>query len=111
MRLWVIIVQDEDAEGLLLALLEAGIETYTVASTGGFLRRGNATLLVAVGPDEAVTVRALLREYARTRNEVRVPAVSERVSREFGGLVPPPLEMTIAGAIVFELKVARLEAW
>ncbi len=111
MRLWIIIVQDEDAGGLLHALLEAGIETYAVASSGGFLRRGNVTLLVALRAGDDVTARALAEEYAHTRTEVRTAGVSELVSREFGDLLPAPLQVTVAGAVVFGLRVARLETW
>jgi uncharacterized protein YaaQ len=111
MRLWIAIVQDEDADGLMQALLQAGIETYAVASTGGFLRRGNGTLLMAIRPEDEAIARVLLREYAHTRTEVRTAGVSDRVAEQLGTFIPPPVEVTVSGAVIFRLQVIRLEQW
>jgi uncharacterized protein YaaQ len=115
MRLWVVVVQDEDAGALMPALLDAGLETYAIASTGGFLRRGNVTVLVALPADTDATVeataRALLADYAQTRTETRTAGLSEAVVHELGGLAPLPLEVGVAGAVVFGLRVARWETW
>ncbi|MGQ9692649.1 MAG: cyclic-di-AMP receptor, partial [Thermaceae bacterium] len=48
MRLILAIVQDADAPGLTKALLEKGFRSTKLASTGGFLREGNTTLLLGV---------------------------------------------------------------
>ncbi|MER3557036.1 MAG: hypothetical protein C4302_03585, partial [Thermus sp.] len=48
MKLILAIVQDTDAPGLTKALLEKGFQSTKLASTGGFLREGNTTLLIGV---------------------------------------------------------------
>src|SRR5215212_6822804 len=53
MKLVVAIVQNEDADDLIEALTAAHYGATRLASTGGFLRQGNTTVIVGV-PDEAV---------------------------------------------------------
>ena len=48
MKLLVVIVNDVDAEGVLRRLVEAGYRATRISSTGGFLRRGNTTLLMGM---------------------------------------------------------------
>lgn len=53
MKLVVAIVQNDDADDLLEALTAADFRATRLASTGGFLRQGNTTLIAGV-PDEQV---------------------------------------------------------
>lgn len=53
MKLLVIVTQDALADGTVDALVDQGFGVTRLASTGGFLRKGNTTLLVGV-EDEAV---------------------------------------------------------
>ena len=48
MKLIIAVVQGEDAQRTVLALTDKGISSTRVASSGGFLQQGNATLLVGV---------------------------------------------------------------
>ena len=48
MKLMIVIVQDEDAGKLLGALNKKQIRVTRLSTTGGFLRRGNTTLLIGV---------------------------------------------------------------
>ena len=48
MKLIIAIVQDEDASRLVSALMNDGYGVTKLATTGGFLRAGNTTLLVGV---------------------------------------------------------------
>jgi len=62
MKLMIIIVRDVDGETVVQALVENGHRVTRVASTGGFLRRGNVTLLVGVDDSKVQDVVALLRK-------------------------------------------------
>ncbi len=53
MKLLIAIVADENAVAVSDRLVEEGFGVTRMASTGGFLRRGNVTLLIGV-EDEAV---------------------------------------------------------
>ncbi|MGC9397946.1 MAG: cyclic-di-AMP receptor [Anaerolineae bacterium] len=58
MKLIIAIVKDSDALSVSDALVEEGYRVTRIASTGGFLRRGNVTLLIGV---EAETVEDVYR--------------------------------------------------
>ena len=51
MKLVVAIVQGEDAGRTAQALNNAGLSVTKLASSGGFLQQGNATLLIGVDED------------------------------------------------------------
>ncbi|GBD19101.1 hypothetical protein HRbin27_01604 [bacterium HR27] len=67
MKLVIAVVQNEDADAIVEALLERQFRATRLASTGGFLRRGNTTLLIGVEDHEVDTVLAIVRERAKTR--------------------------------------------
>lgn len=53
MKLIVAIVQDEDAGRLVSALMDKGFGVTKLATTGGFLRAGNTTLISGRGGRQA----------------------------------------------------------
>lgn len=57
MKLLVFVTEDAVADATVDALVEYGFRVTRLASTGGFLRRGNTTLLTGV--EEAEVERAL----------------------------------------------------
>ncbi len=60
MKLIVAIVKDTDALAVSDALVEAEYGVTRVASTGGFLRRGNVTLLIGADADAVDDVFAII---------------------------------------------------
>jgi uncharacterized protein YaaQ len=68
----IIVLADEDAEGALKALLDAEYRVTRLASTGGFFRRGNTTLMI--GTDDDRVERAL----DVIRRAVQTPGAEER---------------------------------
>lgn len=57
MKLLVFVTTDNVADASVDALVEEGFRVTRLASTGGFLRKGNTTLLVGV--EEAAIERAI----------------------------------------------------
>jgi uncharacterized protein YaaQ len=57
MKLLVFVTEDAVADRTVDALVEQGYRVTRLASTGGFLRRGNTTLLVGV--EESAVERAV----------------------------------------------------
>jgi uncharacterized protein YaaQ len=69
MKLLIAILSDTDVEDVLRALVERGFRATRIASTGGFLRRGNSTLLVGLESDRVDAAIELIREvYRRTED-------------------------------------------
>jgi uncharacterized protein YaaQ len=62
MKLILAIVRDSDDRPVIDKLITNGFRVTRVASTGGFLRRGNATLLIGVEPDQVQPVLDLIRD-------------------------------------------------
>ena len=60
MKLMFVIVRDTDDENVIRALVNAGYRVTRMSSTGGFLRRGNVTLLVGVETEKTDDVIHLL---------------------------------------------------
>ncbi len=103
-KLVLAIVQAEDAEDAIGALTQRGLRVTRLASTGGFLRQGNTTLIIgttAARVDEALEV---LRGTCRTRSaHVAVPAEPPSLVHSY------LIEVEVGGAIVFVLDVAHFE--
>ena len=65
MKLLIAILNDSEVEEVLRALAEHGFRATRIASTGGFLRRGNSTLLIGLESDRVDTAIELIREVYR----------------------------------------------
>ncbi len=85
-RLIIAILRDADGEDVLQALLDADFRVTRIASTGGFLRRGNSTLLIGVEKERVETAVKLIREHS-------APAIDPGLKR----------------ATIFTLKVDQFE--
>ena len=67
LKLVVIISADSDADRLMKALIGRGYPATKISSTGGFLHRGNATILSGVESNEVDEVFALVRAECHAR--------------------------------------------
>jgi uncharacterized protein YaaQ len=65
MKLMIVIVRDIDGDAVLQALIGHGLRVTRVASTGGFLRRGNITLLIGIEAERIEEVFDILRSTCR----------------------------------------------
>ncbi len=66
MKLIIAVIQNEAADAVVDALLEAEFRATRLASTGGFLRRGNTTLMIGAEEDQVDLVLDLIRQHARS---------------------------------------------
>lgn len=73
-KLVIAVVQNDDADNVVDALLEHEFRATRLASTGGFLRRGNTTLLIGADNDQVDSVIELIRVNARSGS---VPAQTD----------------------------------
>ncbi|MBN2148673.1 MAG: cyclic-di-AMP receptor [Anaerolineales bacterium] len=62
MKLMIAIVREPDDVDVIRALVEHGFRVTRVASTGGFLRRGNATLMIGLEAQKVDEVFELLHQ-------------------------------------------------
>jgi uncharacterized protein YaaQ len=107
MKLILSIVNSDDARGLTDALMQAGYRSTTISTTGGFLRQGNATILVGTEDEQTDTVLQIIRSNCRTRSQFVNPLPPVMESGEL--YMPSPVEVQVGGAVVFVLSVDRAE--
>lgn len=62
MKLMFVVVHDADADRVVQALVKNDYRVTRVASTGGFLRHGNVTLMTGVEEDKVQLVIDLLHQ-------------------------------------------------
>jgi uncharacterized protein YaaQ len=66
MKLIIAIVSNQAADNITDALLAAGFRATRLASTGGFRREGNTTLMMGVEDEDVGPVMAIVRSGALT---------------------------------------------
>ncbi len=103
MKLLIAIVQDEDANRLVSKLMGEGYGVTKLATTGGFLRSGNTTLLSGVEDGQVDKVIDLIRQVCSPRKQVS--AAPSPLGGMNGSYSHYPLEVTVGGATVFVLSV------
>lgn len=105
-KLLVVITADDEADALIRKLVERGYPATKVSSTGGFLRRGSATIFSGIDADDLDNVMAIIRDQCKARTEY-VPAQALPFPESI--LPAEPVEVRVGGAIVFVLPVERFE--
>ncbi len=105
-KLIVVITSNDEADALIKKLVERGYPATKVSSTGGFLRRGNATIFSGVEASDLDNVIAIIRHECKARTEY-IPAQA----LPFPESIHPaePVQVRVGGAIVFVLPVERFE--
>lgn len=68
-KLIIAVVQNEDADAVVDVLLEEEFRATRLASTGGFLRRGNTTLMIGADETQVDVVLDLIKQNATTTGE------------------------------------------
>ena len=106
-KLVVAIVHHEDAGALVDALLDREFRATRLASSGGFLKQSNATVILGIEDDHVDEVLEIVREACHPRTQVVNPMPPIMEPGEF--FMPYPLEVEVGGATVFVVPVDRFE--
>ncbi len=101
MKMITAIVNYKDTNKVCQALSEKGFEHTRLATTGGFLRAGNTTLLIGVDDAKLDEALEIIHNNSKRRKET-VPA-----ELSVGGTG----EVMVGGAIVFVTEVQRFEKY
>lgn len=107
MKLVLVITPEQDAGRLIDALTEVEVQATMLASTGGFLRAGNATILTGVDEGRVEAVLEVVRRVCQRREQLMtpIPPVVEPVD----SYVTYPVKVEVGGAITFVLNVECME--
>lgn len=98
------VVQEQDVDLAIRALGKIDVPVTHLASTGGFLGRRNATLLIGLPGGMEEKVLNALRTSCRQRVEyIAIPLEGSPLP------MPTPVPVTVGGANIFTLPVERFE--
>ena len=104
MKLIIGIVQDQDSPHLIEDLTNKDFRVTKLASTGGFLKAGNTTLLMGVDDSQVEEVIKLIEDNCKTR-EITTSLLT--VTMPGDTFIPYPLDVKVGGATVFILDVEK----
>ena len=74
MKMIFAVIRDKDSYAAIGALSEKNIGVTKLASSGGFLREGNTTLMIGVEDSRVEEVMGILRENCAKRTQIDVAA-------------------------------------
>jgi uncharacterized protein YaaQ len=107
MKLIIAVVQDKDAGKLIRNLMEKNYRVTKLASTGGFLKVGNTTLLIGAEDDKVNEVIDIIKEKCRAREQIVTPVST--VGGPVDSFIPYPVEVVVGGATVFVIDVEQFQ--
>ncbi len=105
MKLIIAIVQDEDAGRLVGQMMDEGFGVTKLATTGGFLRAGNTTLLVGVDDEKFDAAMKVIEKVCKSRKQMAASPTTMGSAQ--GAYTAYPIEVTVGGATVFVLTVEQ----
>lgn len=101
MKLVLAIVSNDDASSVTSALNKENFQVTRLATTGGFLRSGNTTIIVGVENDDVERTVDIIGKECEKRTEV----VPSSASYDIGRYASFPIEVQVGGATIFVLDV------
>ena len=103
MKIVLAIVANEDGPALISTLNKGNFQVTKLASTGGFLKSGNTTLLIGVEDDKVAQVLEIIGKESCQRTEI-IPSTA---TYDIGRYAAFPIEVQVGGATIFVLDVDR----
>lgn len=107
MKLIMAIIHDEDAFHIMDVLNEKGYSVTKLASTGGFLRAGNTTLICGVEDEKVDDLVSIIEKKCKGRRQITSINSANMSATE--SYVPYPVEVTVGGATIFVLDVEEFK--
>ena len=104
MKLIIAIVQDEDSTDVIEALTEENYRVTKLATTGGFLKSGNTTLMVGIEEEKVQAVIDIIKNICKKRKETIVTS-SAFGGNEGGYTQQYPIQVDVGGATIFVIDV------
>ncbi|MBQ5777323.1 MAG: cyclic-di-AMP receptor [Oscillospiraceae bacterium] len=105
MKMVMAIINADDANTVISNLTKEGFSVTKLATTGGFLKTGNTTVLIGVEDEKLNAVLEIINKHSHSRKQL-VPATAEFSV----GMIPSvPVEISVGGATIFVMNVEHFE--
>lgn len=108
MKMIMAIVSSDDANRVSSHLTKENYSVTKLSTTGGFLKAGNATLLVGTDDERVDHALEIISQHSKKRTQV-MPSSAVGMGTNAGVLNSRPVEVLVGGATVFILNVERFE--
>ncbi len=106
MKLIFAIVNNNDKDIVSSQLIKAGFHITKIASTGGFLKKGNNTFITVVDDQQVDQVIEIIKKYSQKRT---YSATSDAVTLANLGADVASVQVSFGGATIFVANVERFE--
>lgn len=108
MKLMYIIVRNDNAQDVEKALLNAHFQITKLATSGGFLKKGNTTIMSCCMDEEVNKAINILKEECGKRNAITVdvPMASAGSAMQYASI---PTKIEIGGATIIVTDVCKFE--
>jgi len=103
MKLIIAVVQDKDSNRLIDALSGESFQTTKLATTGGFLKEGNTTLMVGCQDENVDEALKIIRDNCSQREQLVAPI--SPMGGNADSYIPKPVKVEVGGATVFILPI------
>lgn len=110
MKLIYAIVRNDNEDDVMDALMHANFQVTKLATTGGFFKKGNSTLMIATD-DERVdaAIEAIKKECGkRQKITVNMPYVSGTSMVSYTTM---PMQVEVGGATIMVVNLERFEKY
>jgi uncharacterized protein YaaQ len=103
MKLVMAVVSNDDANNVIKTLIQSDFFVTKLATTGGFLKSGNTTIIIGVQDERLDECIELISDQSKQRTKL----VPNAISSEFGIFSSTPVEVQVGGATIFVMDVEQ----
>lgn len=107
MKMIFAVVNNDDGAVVNAQLIKAGFHVTKLASTGGFLKKGNTTFILGVEDEKVDDAVDIIKRYSKKRTYTTPLDVVS--SATLGGAMTP-IEVTVGGATIFIMNIEHFES-
>jgi len=105
MKMIFAIVNNDDANDVMKALNQERIPVTKLASTGGFLMKGNTTFISGVEDEMVQDDISMIKEHSKIRTQI-MPINYDQFTP---GMSSYPVSVTVGGATIFVVDIEHFE--
>ena len=105
MKMLLAIVHNEDAPLLINELNEKKYFVTKLATTGGFLKKGNTTLLLGIEDEKVDEVCDIIKQHSGKRQQIMYTPPAPSNCNVYNTVSSVPVHVEVGGSTIFVLPV------
>ena len=109
MKIIYAIVGSDDGTRVTDVLNEHGFGVTRLATTGGFLKKGNATLMIGTEEQKVDEAIQLIKDTCGKRQKITCNVPTPNIASISAGYMMMPMTVELGGATIFVTDVERFE--